>query len=158
MKSNKRINRVKDEKETKKVMKCKKIERNNYLVEDNFNQFLVEVNEMKSTIPNWNRIFAAKTADDWIRLKIVGNSLVDKYSWAIPNDQALNIISQFSPIVEIGSGKGYWASLLRKIGVDILCYDLHIPDETWTQVLKGGPKVIKFLNQKKYDVKYLLII
>ena len=146
MKSNKRINRVKDEKETKKVMKCKNIERNNYLVEDNFNQFLVEVNELKSTISNWNRIFAAKTADDWIRLKIVGNSLVDKYSWAIPNDQALNIISQFSPIVEIGSGKGYWASLLRKMGVDILCYDLHIPHETWTQVLKGGPKVIKFLN------------
>lgn len=78
---------------------------------------------------------------------------VDQYSWAIPNDAALNAIAKHSPIIEIGAGMGYWASLLRAIDVDILAYDRDPPKpgsknnwhqnaaerEPWTKVLRGSP-------------------
>lgn len=47
------------------------------------------------------------------------------YSWAIPNDAALDAIAQCSPrgVVEIGAGGGYWTRLLRGRGVDVIAYD-----------------------------------
>ena len=54
--------------------------------------------------------------------------LVKKYAWAIPNQEALEAIAALGPIVEIGAGRGYWASLLHEMGVDIIAYDLNPPD------------------------------
>ncbi len=45
------------------------------------------------------------------------------YSWAIPNDQAIETISKYGPIIEIGAGSGFWAKLLAEQGVDIVAYD-----------------------------------
>jgi hypothetical protein len=67
------------------------------------------------------------------------------YSWAIPNDAALRAIAQYSPngVVEIGAGGGYWAKMLREIGVSVIAYD---PDPVggswhdgtrWSEVLLG---------------------
>ena len=51
---------------------------------------------------------------------------VDKWSWAIPNDQALVEIASHGPVLEIGSGLGYWAGLLSaNHGVDIIATDLE---------------------------------
>lgn len=36
------------------------------------------------------------------------------YAWAIPDDRALRILHHFSPIVEVGAGKGYWGYCLQK--------------------------------------------
>lgn len=84
----------------------------------------------------------------------VRKSLVYKYAHAIPTDAALAAIARFAPIVEIGSGTGYWASLLRKLGVDILCFDksppglagtmntFHKDAECWTEVLPGDDSEI----------------
>lgn len=44
----------------------------------------------------------------WIRYQAI-----EKYSYAIPNHDALSIIKKYGPIVEIGSGSGYWAHLLK---------------------------------------------
>ncbi len=74
-------------------------------------------------------------------------SLVRKYAWAIPTDEALSAIAKFAPIVEIGAGAGYWAALLRARGVDIIAFD-SAPMEiggnrytnngtSWTKVEKG---------------------
>ncbi len=49
--------------------------------------------------------------------------LAKKYSWGIPNDQAITTIAKYGPIVEIGSGSGYWASLIHDAGVDIIAFD-----------------------------------
>ncbi len=49
--------------------------------------------------------------------------LVREYSWAIPNDLALDALADVGPIVEIGAGGGYWAHCLRERGVDIVAYD-----------------------------------
>ena len=54
--------------------------------------------------------------------------LVKKYAWAVPNQKALEAIAAHGPIVEVGAGRGYWASLLHDMGVDIVAYDLAPPD------------------------------
>lgn len=89
--------------------------------------------------------------------------LVTRYSWAIPNEKALNTLARFSPLIEIGAGTGYWAMLLRSMGVDILAFDTQPPNSvkhgnryftykhrnglgtevtakgtTWTKVERGG--------------------
>lgn len=46
-----------------------------------------------------------------------------KYSWAIPNEEALRTICEFSMIVEMGAGTGYWAKLLQNRGCHIACFD-----------------------------------
>jgi len=46
--------------------------------------------------------------------------LCSKYSFAIPDEGALNIIAKYGPILELGAGTGYWASLLKDRGVDII--------------------------------------
>lgn len=61
-------------------------------------------------------------------------NLTRKYSWAVPTDIALDCIAKYSPIVEIGAGTGYWASLLRERGVTIHAYDRFPPDGSdWTE-------------------------
>lgn len=77
--------------------------------------------------------------------------LTDKYSWAIPNAEALAAIAEQGKIVEVGAGNGYWASLLRANGVDVVAYDsnpvetgtndFHTSTKTsWTDVAKGDSK------------------
>lgn len=116
------------------------------------NPYLKEIRRLRRTIPNWNN-FSSGCEEDrrsgWVRLDVLGGPLCKKYAWAIPNSRALNILASFSPIVEIGAGKGYWASLLRAMGVDIVCFDKKEATKgNWTAVLHGGPKVLKQQNMQ----------
>jgi hypothetical protein len=70
----------------------------------------------------------------------VGSVIQEKYSWACPDERALNILAHFSPIVEIGAGHGYWASLLRKRNVDISAYDILAPPEGSDKASKSSKK------------------
>lgn len=59
-------------------------------------------------------------------------SLVQKYSWAIPNPDALQFIVNTlngRAVVELGAGTGYWAWMLSQMGVDVLAFDKHPPSE-----------------------------
>ena len=80
----------------------------------------------------------------------------EKYAWAIPDERALKICAAFSPLVEIGAGAGYWARLLRDMGVVVHAFDCDVGDKTraagvlapaWTSVEKGGPE--KLTRHKK---------
>lgn len=51
----------------------------------------------------------------------------DQYAWAIPTDDAIAILREHSPLVEVGAGRGYWARLAAEAGVDILAYDQYPP-------------------------------
>jgi len=53
--------------------------------------------------------------------------LASIFSWAIPTDAALGLLSKYAPLVECGAGMGYWLSLLRARGVDAIGYDLNRP-------------------------------
>jgi hypothetical protein len=50
-------------------------------------------------------------------------SLVRRFSWAIPDEDALQAIIKLSPLIEIGAGAGYWTALLRMRGADVVAYD-----------------------------------
>ncbi len=82
-----------------------------------------------------------------------------KYSFAIPTKEAIREISKFSPIVEIGAGSGYWASLLEKNGAKVLAYDKY-PEENkykfthrYTKVEKAGEEILE-----KIDPSYTLLL
>ena len=49
--------------------------------------------------------------------------LTKKYSFAIPNRRAIDAIVELSPVVELGAGTGYWASLVQQRGGRIDAYD-----------------------------------
>jgi hypothetical protein len=57
---------------------------------------------------------------------LVRQELVNKYSWAIPNEEAIQTLVDYSPIIEVGAGTGYWASLISQERGDILAFDNSI--------------------------------
>lgn len=71
--------------------------------------------------------------------------LIYKYAYAIPNDKALRKIAEYSPIVEIGAGSGYWAHLLSKKGVDVVAYDnwRNPKRKQWFDVQLSDESVVK---------------
>lgn len=69
--------------------------------------------------------------------------LVQKYSWAVPNQEVIEVIASYSPIVEIGAGAGYWAFLIQQLGGEICCYDIKPPEQVWFKVQEGGPEKIQ---------------
>jgi len=52
---------------------------------------------------------------------------ITEYGFAVPTDNALDVIQQCSPggVVEIGAGAGYWAHLLHQRGVDVEAFDIE---------------------------------
>jgi hypothetical protein len=53
--------------------------------------------------------------------------LASLFSWAIPTDEAIDVIACYAPLVECGAGMGYWSALLRVRGVDVIACDLAPP-------------------------------
>jgi hypothetical protein len=53
--------------------------------------------------------------------------LASLFSWAVPTDAALELLSKHAPLVECGAGMGYWLALLRARGVDAIGYDRSRP-------------------------------
>ena len=106
------------------------------------NSYLSKILQLKATIPEWESFFGneiyseTKDSDDsnqaarvracnWVRLEVLGEPLCKKYAWAIPDERALHILARFSPLIELGAGRGYWARLLRDRGVDIIAFDKY---------------------------------
>lgn len=72
-----------------------------------------------------------------------------KYSWAIPNEEALKELDKYSPLVEIGAGSGYWAYLAKSRGVKITPYDAFLGEknkykhfESWVTIHKGDESTL----------------
>ena len=57
---------------------------------------------------------------------------VQKFAWAVPSFGAILKILEFGRyIVEIGSGSGYWASLLAAAGASVTAVDIQQPPSEW---------------------------
>lgn len=92
--------------------------------------------------------------------------LVKQYSWAVPDERAVKLIASLGPIVEIGAGNGYWASLIASVGGDILAFDERPYDNQWCMgsyhpIAVGGPKAagerpgrVLFLCWPPYDTSF----
>ena len=78
--------------------------------------------------------------------------LIAKYAWAIPSVEAIELLTRYSPLIEMGAGTGYWAWLLQQAGADILAFDRYPPpdrrnrwhagEQQWTEVRPGGPRLL----------------
>ncbi|CAM9757297.1 unnamed protein product [Laminaria digitata] len=82
----------------------------------------------KSWPKDMARLFDPALSDDrraelWEIMCEGGDRLRQRFAWGIPDERALRIVEHFGPVVEIGSGLGYWAMLLRARGVDFNAYD-----------------------------------
>lgn len=64
-----------------------------------------------------------------IKTHIERDNLIQQFTYAIPNAAAINVLVEHSPIVEIGCGAGYWASLVEQSGGDIIAYDKHVTND-----------------------------
>ena len=77
---------------------------------------------------------------------------IAKYGFAIPNEEAIQKLVALSPIVEMGAGIGYWASLIAAEGGQIECYDKFLGVDNaysfkhrdpWFPVQSGEPELLK---------------
>jgi hypothetical protein len=70
-------------------------------------------------IAQWALADAIQMADlsairqEWPRLR-------DEYACSVPNNEAIAVLARHQPLLEVGAGGGYWASLLHKMRVDIM--------------------------------------
>jgi hypothetical protein len=85
------------------------------------------------------------------------------YAFAVPNEQALSAIGRFAPVIEIGAGTGYWASLLRARGVDVIALDIDPPSSTrpneyhghcgtHTKVERGNPASLTKIGTSEHSL------
>ncbi len=87
---------------------------------------------------------------NWQTRKDNRDPLVAKYAWAIPNDNAIQLLAGMGPIIEMGAGNGYWAKLIVDAGGKIEPFDVKpgqhhhaaMAREVWYPVINGGPDQI----------------
>lgn len=85
------------------------------------NPMLIEARDIIERFGGWG----SEKAKTFVSLE--RKSLRDQYAFAIPTTETLSIIARYSPLIEIGSGSGYWAMCLASLGADILAYDMYPP-------------------------------
>jgi hypothetical protein len=68
---------------------------------------------------------------------------VSNYAWAIPDRQAIKTLKELAPLVEIGAGTGYWASLVEKEGGEVIAFDIDPPEPTYTPVIEQDHMTVK---------------
>ena len=107
----------------------------------------------------WLPLVPAERADDQDRRLETARRHANRghlrrtYSWAIPNDAALDAIAELGPVVELGAGGGYWTRLLRERGVEVAAFDRNPPPpegrkrgwswRRWAEVKPGGLGVLE---------------
>jgi hypothetical protein len=72
---------------------------------------------------------------NWFAFKL---PIVSHFSWAVPTQSAIDAIARHAAgVVEIGAGSGYWAWLLRQVGIATIAYDCSPRADTWHPVYPG---------------------
>lgn len=59
--------------------------------------------------------------------------LVEKYSWAVPNERVIAYLAEFAHLYEAGAGSGYWANCITEAGGNVTPFDKD-PVSRWTEV------------------------
>jgi len=81
--------------------------------------------------PMWETAVSMMSGPEWMQRDCLArakrHAFVKDYSWAVPTAEAIELMMGHMPIVEVGAGTGFWASLLQAAGGDILAFDLHPP-------------------------------
>lgn len=74
----------------------------------------------------YNRAVAACQFDPFDFAFAQRDAMINEYAWGIPCPEAVDALVEVAPIIEVGAGGGYWASLLRAAGADVIAYEPHI--------------------------------
>mmetsp|Transcript_2310 Transcript_2310/g.5463 ORF Transcript_2310/g.5463 Transcript_2310/m.5463 type:complete len:300 (-) Transcript_2310:42-941(-) len=109
--------------------------------------------------PDMNRLLsstldAERRAELWELMAESGDRLRREYAWALPDERALRVLEAYAPLVEVGAGKGYWASLLHARGVDVVAFDAKPPPKCYFDVKVGGPEVCSSLSDRSLFLCY----
>mmetsp|Transcript_20934 Transcript_20934/g.39793 ORF Transcript_20934/g.39793 Transcript_20934/m.39793 type:complete len:320 (+) Transcript_20934:127-1086(+) len=79
--------------------------------------------------------------------RFVHEPLTNHFAFAIPNQEAINLLVKYSPIIEIGAGTGYWASLAQAAGAQVEAYDIvdcgQPRGRHFMNVLPGGSEMLE---------------
>lgn len=78
-------------------------------------------NGQNATFTSWDRDYHRDAFE-------VRRHTVLRYSWAVPSPDALWTIAHYAlgcGVIEVGAGLGYWAALLRSMGVDVIATDAN---------------------------------
>lgn len=84
---------------------------------------------------------------------------VKKFAWSIPTEEAVRKIVEFSPIIDLGAGTGYWAWCVEQLGGSVIALDAQPKGNSyhnghlWTEVLEGRPEALR-----RYRSKYSLFL
>ena len=79
-----------------------------------------------------------RRAELWMAQAELGETTVNNYAWATPDDRAFSILNHFAPIIEIGCGaNAYWCQQMKNAGIDVIGYDTS-PDQGGT-IQQGTP-------------------
>ncbi|EER03117.1 hypothetical protein Pmar_PMAR023229 [Perkinsus marinus ATCC 50983] len=80
------------------------------------------------TLKQGDPLMPSKILSDWV--DSTRDYMCHIYAYATPTESALELLSSFVPggVVEVGSGTGYWAKLLRDRNVKVLALDKNPPD------------------------------
>jgi len=75
-----------------------------------------------------------------IELIMKRNIMAAYFTFAIPSFEAIELITKYQPVLEIGAGSGFWAALLKKNNCNIIATtidDIHHPfPEKFTDIEK----------------------
>ena len=124
------------------------------------NEFYREVRDFNGTIGKelFTKGGDEERSEKMVRINVVGGFLSKKFAWAVPDSRALKIIGTFGPIIELGCGNAYWASLLREMGCDIIAVDKYSKENEdgpfIKDIIKGDARI---LNKKQSAGRTLLL-
>lgn len=76
---------------------------------------------------------------------------VEKYSFALPCKEAIDLIKNYGKIVELGAGTGFWTAMLQKRGFDIIATNFNENSEENTEVNSYGHKIGTYINMENID-------
>ena len=63
--------------------------------------------------------------------RLLRDEFRSRFSFAIPDSKTIERLSRFGPLLEIGSGMGYWSWELRRAGVDVVATDVTGKGRYW---------------------------
>jgi len=135
----------------------------------------LEHREPERVLDDWNKVPSIAIREvmrertrvkNHVRSEMQGGNIVKaewayKHAWAVPNKEAIETIIKLSPVVEIGAGTGYWASLVHDGGGIIDAYDKCPPltcknsyhgKVQYYEVKKGGFEVLTRPRYKNWSL------
>jgi hypothetical protein len=65
------------------------------------------------------------------RIKPDRHDLAEAYSWTVTDPDSIAFVARYAEggLVDPMAGTGWWAAVLGRVGVDVVCYDVAPPEE-----------------------------